>query len=142
RGLPIGNLTSQLFANIYLNELDQFIKHKLKIKNYLRYTDDFVVVGGSKKYLEGLVVLVSDYLCTRLKLTLHPDKVDIRKYSQGIDFLGYVILPYHKVVRTKTKRRIVRRLNKENLASYLGVLSHANSFELEKSLRKLLLKDI
>ena len=142
RGLPIGNLTSQLFANIYLNELDQFIKHKLKIKNYLRYTDDFVIVGGSKKHLERLVVSISDDLRTRLRLMLHPDKVDIRKYSQGIDFLGYVILPYYKVIRTKTKKRIIRKLNKENLASYLGVLSHANSFKLEKSLRKILSEDI
>lgn len=142
-GVPIGNLTSQLFANIYLNELDQFIKYKLQVKHYLRYTDDFVIVSESKKYLEELITQIDNFLQNQLKLFLHPDKVYIRKYSQGIDFLGYIVLPYYKVVRTKTKKRIIKKLNIGNLASYLGVLSHANSFRFEQSLlQKLPIKDV
>ncbi len=143
KGVPIGNLTSQIFANIYLNEFDQFVKNRLRVRYYLRYTDDFVIVGENKKYLEELIVQIDSFLKNRLKLSLHPNKVCIRKYSQGIDFLGYVVLPYYKVIRTKTKKRITKKLNKENLASYLGVLSHANSFRFKQFLlRKLFIKDI
>lgn len=137
KGFPIGNLTSQLFANIYMNKFDYFIKHKLKVKNYLRYTDDFVFVGENKDCLERLIEPINKFLKEELKLSLHPHKVSIRKYKQGIDFLGYVILPHHIVVRTKTKRRILRKLNKGNLTSYLGVLYHSNSYELAKELREL-----
>lgn len=112
KGLPLGNVTSQLFANIYLNELDQFIKHKLGIKFYLRYCDDFIVLNENKEYLETLVVLIDKFLYDNLKLNLHPDKIEIRKYYQGIDFLGYVILPYCRVLRTKTKRRMIKKIRK------------------------------
>src|SRR6266478_1774253 len=134
--MPIGNLTSQLFANIYMNEFDEFVKQILKVRNYVRYTDDFVIVSENKEYLENLLRPIKWFLQEKLKLSLHPNKVSLRKYRQGIDFLGYVILPHHIVLRTKTKRRIIKRLNKNNLSSYLGVLYHANSFGLEKYLRK------
>jgi RNA-directed DNA polymerase len=161
--LPLGNLTSQLFANVYLNELDQFVKQKLlpppltpsPLKGgrgraggepyYARYTDDFIVVSGDKKYLETILLLINNFLENELHLELHPDKVFIRKFSQGIDFLGYVARPYQNLVRTKTKRRIFKRMKKaaKNLAagkikedyyncllkSYLGVLSHADAYE-------------
>lgn len=146
KGLPIGNLTSQLFANIYLNELDQFIKHKLKVKNYIRYTDDFVIVGEDKLYLENLVRSINLFLADKLLLELHPKKITIRKFHQGIDFLGYVVLPHHRLLRTKTKQRIFRKLNKrineykrgvinkqtleQSSQSYLGVLSHADTYRL------------
>ncbi|PJA85883.1 MAG: RNA-dependent DNA polymerase [Candidatus Moranbacteria bacterium CG_4_9_14_3_um_filter_44_28] len=150
RGLPIGNLTSQLFANVYLNELDQFIKHKLKIKNYARYTDDFVIVGNTKKELENILPKINSFLKNTLSLELHPKKIVIRKQSQGIDFLGYVILPHYRLLRTKTKKRIFKKLkmriaqyktgkidNKslnQSLQSYLGVLSHANTHKLKEKL--------
>lgn len=140
--MPIGNLTSQLFANIYMSEFDQFVKHQLKVKNYVRYTDDFVIVSENKKYLEGLIPIIETFLDNRLKLSLHPNKVSLRKYKQGIDFLGYVILPYHIAIRTKTKRRIIRKLNKENLSSYMGVLSHANSFKLKHLFKEKLIKAV
>jgi RNA-directed DNA polymerase len=149
--LPLGNLTSQLFANIYLNELDQFAKGKLKIKYYARYTDDFIIVSGDKEYLSDLLLSIKYFLENNLKLELHPDKVSIRKFSQGIDFLGYVARPYQNLVRTKTRRRIFKRTKKEaeNLAvgiieedyyecllkSYLGVLSHADAYELGEELK-------
>ena len=149
-GLPIGNLTSQLFANVYLNEFDQFVKHKLKIKYYIRYTDDFVIVNKNKKYLQDLVIPINRFLKSNLKLSLHQNKLTIRKYRQGIDFLGYILFPYYKLVRTKTKRRILKNLEedfsaykkgklsekalKQIKASYLGVLSHSNSYKLRSYL--------
>jgi len=151
KGLPIGNLTSQLFANLYLNEFDQYMKHKyLKVKNYVRYTDDFVIVSESKKYLKNLIVPISRFLTNRLALKLHPSKIVIRKYHQGIDFLGYVLLPYYRLLRAKTKMRIIKKLRcrideykrgkisqqtlDQSLQSYLGVLSHANAYKLRQEL--------
>ena len=150
-GIPLGNLTSQIFANIYLNELDQFIKHQLKIKYYLRYTDDFVILSNNQEYLERIIPTINNFLSSRLKLTLHPNKVVIRKYRQGIDFLGYVSLPYWRVLRTKTKNRMFKklknkigefkqgRINEEKLNQsiqfYFGVLSHANTYKLSQNLK-------
>ena len=131
-GIPIGNLTSQLFANIYMNELDQFIKHKLKVKYYFRYTDDFIILHKNEDYLKELLLTIKSFLKEKLKLKLHPSKVFIRKLSQGIDFLGYVVLPYHKVLRTKTKRRMFKRINSKNLQSYLGILKHCNGYKIKK----------
>jgi retron-type reverse transcriptase len=151
KGLPIGNLTSQLFANIYLNEFDQFIKHKLKVKHYIRYTDDFVIVAEDKLYLKNLIKPISSFLSEELAIKLHPKKVTIRKFRQGVDFLGYIVLPRHRSLRTKTKNRIIRKLKKrveeyknkmisnqtleQSLQSYLGVLSHADTYKLEQNLK-------
>ncbi len=151
KGLPIGNLTSQLFANIYLNEFDQFVKHELKIKYYCRYTDDFVIVSDNQKILVGLISEIKDFLFARLQLNLHPKKVSIRKFHQGIDFLGYVSLPHYRVLRSKTRERIFRKLKKrveeykkgiitektleQSLQSYLGVLTHANGYRVSQELK-------
>jgi retron-type reverse transcriptase len=150
KGIPIGNLTSQLFANIYMNEFDQFVKHKLKVKHYCRYTDDFVIASSDREYLENLLPKIELFLNENLKLKLHPGKISVRKYQQGIDFLGYVVLPHHRLVRTKTKNRIFKKLKIrvqefktglisektlfQSLNSYLGVLSHANAHDLGQEL--------
>ena len=126
-----------------MNEFDQFVKHELKVRNYLRYADDFVILSESRVYLKTLVSKASALLETKLKLSLHPDKIIFRKYTWGIDFLGYVVLPYHILPRTKTKRRMFRKLrekiNSENfnqsLESYLGYLSHANAYILTNNLK-------
>jgi len=136
KGLPIGNLTSQLFANIYLNELDQFLKHQLKIKYYLRYCDDFVILDKDLEVFRTLIRQINNFLNEELKLGLHPNKVIIRKLKQGIDFLGYVILPHYRTLRTKTKKRMYKRINSQNLSSYLGLLKHCNSFKLRENLLK------
>lgn len=149
-GIPIGNLTSQLFANVYMNEFDQFVKHKLKVKHYCRYTDDFVVVSDNREYLQDLLPKIESFINENLKLKLHPEKVSIRKYQQGADFLGYVILPHHRLVRTKTRKRIFEKLKnrvkefkngqiseeklKQSLNSFLGVFSHADCHDLEQEL--------
>ncbi len=146
KGIPLGNVTSQLFANIYLNELDQFVKHQLKVTQYLRYCDDFVFLADNREYLEKLVPMLQLFLAVKLKLILHPKKIIFRKYSAGIDFLGYVIRPHHIVLRTKTKRRMFKKIkrkikNKEPLSqsipSYLGMLQNADSEKLKSELLKL-----
>lgn len=150
-GLPLGNSISQLFANIYLNELDQFIKRKLGVKFYVRYNDDFIILSEDKDLLKGYILIIQNFLKTRLNLELHPKKVSIRKYSQGIDFLGYICLPHHILPRTKTKRRIIKRIKiriyefkegrisseilNQSIQSYLGFLKHADSFRFLKTLR-------
>lgn len=141
-GLPLGNLTSQLLVNIYLNELDQFAKRKLKIKYYIRYCDDFVIVSGDNKYLESLLSKVSEFLKNNLKLSLNSDKIFIKTLSSGVDFLGWVNFSRHRVLRTATKRRMLKRLRlnlkPESVASYLGILLHGNTYKLSDEIRKLL----
>ena len=135
-GLPLGNLTSQLLVNIYMNEFDQFVKHRLKAKYYLRYADDFVILSDDKEWLESQVRPIGDFLSDSLKLTLHPDKIFIKTLNSGIDFLGWVNFFDHRVLRTKTKKRILRRilLNSkiETINSYLGLLKHGNTFKISK----------
>lgn len=150
KGMPIGNLTSQLFANIYMNELDQFMKHNLRTANYLRYTDDVAVVADNRRELEKLLPAVSNFLETHLALKLHPNKSILHSVCQGMDFLGYVVFQQYRLVRSKTKHRMFRKLGEreneyhsglvtakrfwQSLQSYLGVLSHANTHKLRESL--------
>lgn len=143
KGIPLGNLTSQVFANIYMNELDQFIKHDLRIKYYIRYADDFFILCENKKVLQELIYPISGFLSDSLGLELHPKKIIIRNLKWGIDFLGYIILPHYVLPRTKTKRRILKKIKEkintdsfnQSLASYLGYLSHANSYNLSKNIK-------
>ena len=107
-GLPLGNVTSQLFANIYLNEFDQFVKHNLKVKYYLRYADDFMFVSQDKDLLYRCINTLKKYLFENVKLELHPKKIVLRRLEWGIDFLGYIVLPHYVLPRTKTKIRILR----------------------------------
>jgi RNA-directed DNA polymerase len=133
-GLPLGNLTSQLLVNIYMNEFDHFVKRKLKIKYYIRYADDFVIFNTSRNLLEKFIPEISEFLETKLKLSLHPDKVKIKTLFSGVDFLGWVNFPCHRVLRTTTKRRMLKRItreySKESLASYLGMLLHGNTHKI------------
>ena len=139
-GLPLGNVTSQLLINVYMNEFDQFVKRRLKIKYYVRYADDFVVLHRDKRYLENLILKISQYFEKQLKLFLHPDKVFIKTLASGVDFLGWVHFPHHRILRTATKRRMFRRLKqkhtKETLASYLGMLKHGNGYKIVKRIKK------
>jgi len=154
KGIPIGNLTSQLFANVYINEFDQFVKHILHIKDYVRYTDDFAIASPSRAYLESLIEPISAFLHNRLGLALHPKKISIRKLHQGIDFLGYLIFPKHRLLRTKTRRRMFAKfkakvaayrtgaLSEESLMaslqSYLGAMSHADAVQLAEEMKNLI----
>ncbi len=143
-GLPLGNLTSQLFVNIYMNEFDQFIKRNLKITHYIRYADDFIVLHTNKSYLEAIIIIMFKFLKEQLKLDLHPDKIFIKTLFSGIDFLGWVNFYYHRILRTATKRRMLRNINNKlepgSIASYLGLLSHGNTYELSSLLTLLFLR--
>jgi hypothetical protein len=151
-GIPLGNLTSQLFANIYLDRLDQYVKRELRVKNYLRYTDDFVLLSRDRSELERVLPLIRDFLLQDLGLDLHPTKVFFRKWHQGVDFLGYGHFPHYRILRTKTKKRMIRKLRnqreefeagaidedglRQTVASYLGVLSHSRNRGLAKQIRR------
>ncbi len=142
RGLPLGNLTSQLLVNIYMNEFDQFVKQKLKVKYYIRYADDFIVLSENKEYLENILEQMKDFLENNLKLNIHPDKVFIKTIASGIDFLGWVHFPKHRVLRTATKKRMFRNINKKSklgtLVSYLGMLKHGNGYKIKKQINKII----
>ena len=150
KGIPIGNLTSQLFANVYLNELDQFVKHHLKERHYIRYADDFVILHTQRDHCFEVVEKINVFLRDTLKLELHPNKIFVRKFSQGVDFLGYVCFPDFIIPRHKTKDRIFKRIHEKiqlyksgktsedslehTIQSYFGVLCHSNSFEVQQDL--------
>jgi len=138
-GLPLGNLTSQLLVNIYMNKFDQFMKHQIKAKYYIRYADDFVIFDTEKDKLLEITPKIADFLEDELKLSLHPNKVSIGTVPSGIDFLGWVHFPDHRVLRTVTKRRMFRSIKlkegkDETVQSYLGLLSHGNAFKLKKEI--------
>jgi len=138
-GLPLGNLTSQLFVNIYMNVFDQFVKHQLKINYYIRYADDFVLFSTDWLSLLGNFSSIDLFLQTRLHLNLHPKKIFLRTLASGVDFLGWVHFPDHRVLRTATKHRMKKRLQGNTselvIQSYLGLLSHGNASKLQQSLR-------
>ncbi len=144
KGLPLGNLTSQLLVNIYMNEFDQHMKRVLKTKYYIRYADDFVIMSRDIKYLEYLLIEIEKFLGEKLKLQLHPDKVFIKTLYSGMDFLGWVHFPKHKALRTVTKKRMFRKLvselKQETVQSYLGLLSHGNTYGLREVVAKSLKK--
>jgi RNA-directed DNA polymerase len=142
KGLPLGNLTSQLLVNIYMNEFDQFVKHQLKMKHYIRYADDFVFLSSDKKELENLLPCINQFLQERLKLELHPDKVFITTLASGVDFLGWVHFTDHRILRTATKKRMFRRLKERQGTeqeeatrnSYLGLLLQGNTHTLQEQI--------
>lgn len=136
KGLPLGNLTSQLFANIYMNRFDQWVKHQLKTKHYIRYADDFVFLSEDKAKLAQWIQHIQSFLHDTLRLSLHPDKVFLKTIASGVDFLGWVHFSYHRILRRATKRRIFARIGDnptdEALQSYLGLLEHGNAERLKK----------
>lgn len=138
-GLPLGNLTSQLFSNIYLNKLDQWVKHTLKAKYYIRYADDFVFLSENRNHLLLIIPKVDSFLSEKLKLQLHPNKIFLKTIASGMDFLGWVQFPHHRVVRAVTRRRMFRRFSEnpkeEVLQSYLGLLSHGNAHKIQEQMK-------
>lgn len=137
-GLPLGNLTSQLFANVYMNVFDQFVKHKLKARYYIRYADDFVFLSHNREHLKNLIPEIQKFLLEKLKLNLHPNKVFLQTVASGIDFLGWKHFVDHRVLRETTRKRMLRRIkgNPTNgaLQSYLGLLKHGNSIKIKDEL--------
>lgn len=140
KGLPLGNLTSQLLVNIYMNEFDQFMKHEEKVKYYIRYADDFVIMNDDKRYLEQVLPRIDKFLKEKLQLLLHPNKVSISTLASGVDFLGWVNFPDHKVLRTVTKKRMMARMKDdprpETAASYMGILKHGNTHKVKQEIER------
>ena len=152
-GLPIGNLTSQLFGNIYMNEFDHWVKRELGIKYYGRYVDDFILIHHSKEYLQSILPKLADFLLSTLKLTLHPDKIYLQHYSKGVKFLGTVILPNRIYIANRTKGNFYSAIEKHNkivrdhkptkeellnfqssINSYLGIMQHYKTYKLRKGM--------
>ena len=144
--MPLGNLTSQFFANVYLNELDQFVKHKLRAKYYIRYVDDFVILHKSEIQLKIWKILISDFLRNRLKLELHKDKSKIVLISRGVDFVGFRNFYHSRLLRKRNLRKILFKIKqvkrnkiseekfKEILEGWLAYAKWADSYNLTKSL--------
>lgn len=148
-GMPIGNLTSQMFANLYLNELDQYAKHELHIRHYIRYMDDILVLYWGKPYLWQVKQKIQQFLEERLRLVLN-DKTAVRTIARGIEWVGYRVWPTHIKLRKSTAKRMKARLKylqgtyaageafweeiNASVQSYMGLLGHCNSYNLRKKL--------
>jgi len=146
KGLPLGNFTSQWLANIYLNELDYFVKHKLKIKYYLRYADDFIFFGHKKTDLLKSLCSIIEFLDKNLKLKIHENKIVIKKCGSGMDFVGYKVLPHYVIIRKRIKKKMINKTKRvkeqldkgilsnwqycQTVNSYLGWLKHCNGYNL------------
>ena len=145
-GIPLGNLTSQLFGNIMLNELDYFVKHELRVKHYIRYMDDFIILHTKKKKLwewrDEIVMFLK-----KLKLRLHPKKQNVFPANRGIDFLGYIVFRDYRKVRSRNIHRFYNRLKKISkgtsnrdpelsIMSWFGYSIHADTYRLNQSIAK------
>lgn len=137
-GLPLGNLTSQLLVNIYMNKFDHWMKHTIKAKYYIRYADDFVIFSEDKGWLLELTPKIANFLEENLKLSLHPNKEYIKTLASGVDFLGWVHFPDHRVIRTMTKKRMLKRLalfpREEVKTSYLGLINYGNTDKIKNKI--------
>lgn len=148
-GIPIGNYTSQIFANIYLNEVDQYIKHTLKVKYYYRYMDDSIILVKTKKEAKEILNKIKEFLRENLKLELN-NKTQIFKNKQGVNFCGYKINEYRMKLRDKGKKKLKRKIKKlkqdikdgkmthkearKYLCGHIGYINYANIYNLKKSL--------
>jgi len=155
KGIPIGNLMSQLFANIYLNELDYFIKHNLRIKHYIRYVDDFIILGKNYFELKDNLEKIREFLSSNLLLRLENRKIQINKIEFGVDFVGYVCFNNLIRVRTKNYRRFIFKIKEKeynyhlgnipfdkiiaSFVSYSGHLSHTNSKRIKEKINRRLI---
>lgn len=148
-GLPIGNLTSQLFGNLYLNEFDHFIKKDLKIRRCGRYVDDIVMIHEDKNHLKKIIPEIKKYLNEELKLVLHPDKIYLQHFSKGVKYLGAVIKPHRIYIASRTKGNFYTAIQKQNIIaedhnpteeeiefflcsmnSYLGIMKHYKTYKI------------
>jgi hypothetical protein len=158
-GLPIGNLTSQVFGNVYLNDFDYYVKTVLKIKHYGRYVDDMIFFHNDRQYLESLLPILK-VQTDKVGLKIHPNKIVLKSIEEGIPFLGQIIKPHRSYVGNRTKNNFYQAILKINeimakepqfswqqlcdiraiINSYLGYMRHANSFNLRKKMMSKLIK--
>jgi hypothetical protein len=136
-GLPIGNLSSQFFANVFLNDLDQFIKHVIGCKHYIRYVDDFILLHVSPQWLNAALTRINAFLPAQLGVNLNPTKTILQPVERGVDFVGHVIKPWRRTTRLRTVNHAIQRVTsvdaedlRETANSYFGLLrqsSHSHS---------------
>jgi len=143
KGLPIGNLTSQFFANLYLNELDRFAKHALKCRYYMRYADDVLILHQDKGQLDRWAKEVGMFLKGTLDLELNIRKTIIRPIANGIDYLGYIVRPFYILVRRRVVNNLKQKirnntLNRPSYMSYLGHFKHADTHKLERHINSMI----
>jgi retron-type reverse transcriptase len=147
RAIPIGNLTSQFFANLYLNSFDHFIKEQLRCRFYIRYVDDFVIFGNDSSHLYRILAQVEDYLAT-LRLRLHPGKCRVYRVTDGVKFLGFRIFPNHRLLDKGNVLRMKRKLKQwqawyrsgridlayihPRIQSWIGHAAHGNTYRLRE----------
>jgi RNA-directed DNA polymerase len=152
-GLPIGNLTSQLFGNIYLDDFDHFVKYKLGCRYYGRYVDDMVIVHEDKEYLKSIIPIIKEYLADNLFLELHPKKIYLQPIQNGVSFLGVFIKPHRNYILNKTKGNFYKKIQEWNALlikdeanftdqykrsflsstnSYVGMLKNFNTYRLRE----------
>ncbi len=159
KGLPIGNLTSQLFANFYLNGFDHFVKNDCHMEFYGRYVDDFVIVHQDKQVLLDLIPKLREFLKQKLMLTLHPNKIYLQHFSKGVKFVGAVIKPGREYIANRTKGNFFEAIRNFNQAadeddnyirenaehfvssinSYLGFMKHYSTYKIR---RKMIVENI
>jgi len=148
--MPLGNLTSQFFANVYLNELDQFVKHILKVKYYIRYVDDFVILHSSKEQLKKWKTMIDDFLKTKLKIKLHPNKSQVVELNKGIKFLGFRVFYHYKLIRKSNLSNFDKRFNQmkflfdeklltrekvlDSILGWMAYTFHGNTYKYRKNI--------
>lgn len=151
-GLPIGNLTSQVFANLYMNSFDHFIKNNLQIKYYGRYVDDFIIVHQNKVFLKSIIFTIKEYLKTELGLNLHPNKIYLQHFTKGVKYIGAVVKPYRLYIHNRTKSNLYESVYHHNFAvknhrpdtiaiknfiasinSYFGLMRKYKTYKLRKN---------
>ncbi len=130
--MAIGNLTSQIFANIYLNEFDHFVEHELKPKAYLRYGDDFILIEQNKERLIALKTAATKFLKNHLKLVIHPTCEKIFKARHGLKFLGVVMRPWERLLNRRNMKRSRLQLSVRNAASYRGLILKHGTLQGQK----------
>jgi RNA-directed DNA polymerase len=147
-GLPIGNLSSQFFANVYLDALDQHVKHELRARHYIRYVDDFILLHESPQQLNAWRQDIEAFLERELRVRINPAKTILQPVDRGVDFVGHVIKPWRRSIRRRTFNAALARVAGEDLAdvhesanSYFGLLrqashSHRDRAQLARLLRR------
>ena len=151
-GMPLGNLTSQFFANVYLNEFDYFVKYELRAKYYIRYVDDFAILHQNHQILEKYKDEVNKFLIGHLRIELHPGKSKIIRFVRSVNLLGYRVFYYHRLLRKSNKRKFERNFKEKlrifeqkelsyadfmsSLQGWLGYAMWANTYKLRNNLIK------
>jgi retron-type reverse transcriptase len=139
-GLPIGNLSSQFFANIYLDALDQHVKHQVRARHYIRYVDDFILLHESPQWLNAALADISTFLPDVLHANLNPTKTILQPVDRGVDFVGQVIKPWFSRTRPRTVRQAINRISNMDASdvftsanSYFGLLRQAGSSHRDRA---------